>query len=1209
MRQSKETYHKRRRNINKYRAIKQTKLRDRESVGNIITKKVLRCSLLNVDGLNEVSLANIESIAGTQRPDVVFILETKRRAEEEGLDISVPGYSVHETRRSNNAGDRDGGGIAVYTRMSEGILFKQHKPDIAEQDNAFVNSERIWVTVQSQSSKTAICGLYLGCQYGDDRYGNWNDTIYQVVQQEAFALRSQGFRIVYLGDFNGHIGNNPRDGGILGNKLGVNQNGLRLLNFITNTDSVNINAMCKTPGDWSTRVCNGLWTRQRGGYSSIIDFALISREHSNTVVSMLVDDKGNLGGGSDHNWIMLDITDRFVTKKRITNLEVKKDRWNIVEDQDWSAFQTHTSASSCNIGTGGVDRLASDISTSILKALHDTIGLKKTNNVRKPRLLPPPLVQEIRVRDQLERNWKSLNSIHANLGSPLVAAAESLFNVQHAKVAELLVNFRTAKRSSIIQKCSGSSTKARRNFWSHISPNKKQTSNISAIVDPMSGAVKCNIDEIKKGTEEHLIAVFQGSHEMIEPPNNSVPHFEHSYSTVREPVPGALPDHEYSVDPSPSLPSVDSSGTIERDPTTWMNREFSSNEIKSVLKTLKNGKAYGWDQIPNEALKNLPDCMVDKITLLFNKIMSSGRIPKGWNRGRVTLVHKRGPREILGNYRPITVLVSLSALYSKVLNERLIMVTETHKLLGEIQNGFRKGRCAADNNFVLDTILWKSRAKGKPVHMSFIDITKAYDTVNRDILWKKLSSLGITGDFLRSLQALYSNDSVDCVVNGLTTRPVFLRRGLRQGCALSPLLFALYIMDVGNDINISELGFKVGNVCVSGLLFADDLVLVAKSASGLKSLLSLVKKGFDKLKLTISTEKSQVVSPANEDWNIADDDGFVGLTLDQVDLYKYLGTWTYGSMYKTVVEKQKLCLKTAHKYKSSCIHVSRLGPDVVDVVLCTWSNVAIPAILTGCEMIPFCETRIIEIERIQAQIAKFALGLSSTSPNICAQTELGLKPFRQLLYDRQLKFYFRALYIGKERWVHQALLEHLSGTWASPYLSYISNIRGMMKIYSPVPAPSALKTLTAEYFLAKTNLQLASYKWLLPITKLQRSYYVSENEMSTVISEFKLDCPGLGAKQPRLGYERKPICPVCPFQAPNSGIHMLLQFSSVSTLRNKSGIQSFLTQCLLKDLTLEECYSHFVNGLDSNGNPLSVKDYLERGMCMRDMRDAWLNKW
>ena len=274
--------------------------------------------------------------------------------------------------------------------------------------------------------------------------------------------------------------------------------------------------------------------------------------------------------------------------------------------------------------------------------------------------------------------------------------------------------------------------------------------------------------------------------------------------------------------------------------------------------------------------------------------------------------------------------------------------------------------------------------------MSFIDISKAYDSVNREILWKKLSSLGFSGDFLASLKALYTNDSVDCEVNGLTTRPVFLRRGLRQGCALTPLLFALDIMDVGNDINLSKLGFQIGKVLVSGLLFADDLVLVARSAAGLKSLLSLVKSGFDQLKLSINVEKSQVISPSAEDaWDITNDDGLVVMTLEQVELYKYLGTWTYNTMYRTIVEKQKLCVQTAHKYKSSCIHVSRMGPDVVDVVLCTWLNVAIPAILTGCEMIPFCETRIYEIERIESQIAKFALGVPVSCPNICAQTELG----------------------------------------------------------------------------------------------------------------------------------------------------------------------------------------------------------------------------
>ena len=179
-----------RRRVNQYRS-KRAKLKQNDET--VHTKRVLRCSLLNVNGLSESSLANVGDVVRTQKSDVVFLLETKRRVEETAIDISVPGYYVFESRRSNNAGDREGGGIAVYTKLGDGIIFKQHKPDIP-----FVNSERMWITVESQSSKTAICGLYLGCQYSDDRHGTWNEAIYETIQSEALTLRSKGYRVVYL---------------------------------------------------------------------------------------------------------------------------------------------------------------------------------------------------------------------------------------------------------------------------------------------------------------------------------------------------------------------------------------------------------------------------------------------------------------------------------------------------------------------------------------------------------------------------------------------------------------------------------------------------------------------------------------------------------------------------------------------------------------------------------------------------------------------------------------------------------------------------------------------------------------------------------------------------------------------------------------------------------------------------------------------------
>jgi hypothetical protein len=81
------------------------------------------------------------------------------------------------------------------------------------------------------------------------------------------------------------------------------------------------------------------------------------------------------------------------------------------------------------------------------------------------------------------------------------------------------------------------------------------------------------------------------------------------------------------------------------------------------------------------------------------------------------------------NYRPLTVLNSVAGLYTKLLNARLVQVVETHGLLGQIQNGFRKGRSGADSGFILNTVLWKSSALRKKPHLAFLDLQKQSGTI------------------------------------------------------------------------------------------------------------------------------------------------------------------------------------------------------------------------------------------------------------------------------------------------------------------------------------------------------------------------------------------------------------------------------------------------------------------------------------------------
>ena len=203
---------------------------------------------------------------------------------------------------------------------------------------------------------------------------------------------------------------------------------------------------------------------------------------------------------------------------------------------------------------------------------------------------------------------------------------------------------------------------------------------------------------------------------------------------------------------------------------------------------------------------------------------------------------------------------------------------------------------------------------------------------------------------------------------------------------------------MGEDIAMSTFGINIGGMIISGLLLADDLVMISHTAPGLKSLLCLVQRHCDVLRMKISEPKSQIISPSDEVWTLLNDNGEVTITLKAVIQYKYLGLQTFGSMYKTGQEKQKMSIVTAHRYKGACIKMTRMGPDTVALASSCWSQMAIPSILHGTESVPFTDTTIDEIERTQSQLAKFLLGLSISSQNICAQETLGWQMFRHRLY-------------------------------------------------------------------------------------------------------------------------------------------------------------------------------------------------------------------
>ena len=348
-----------------------------------------------------------------------------------------------------------------------------------------------------------------------------------------------------------------------------------------------------------------------------------------------------------------------------------------------------------------------------------------------------------------------------------------------------------------------------------------------------------------------------------------------------------------------------------------------------------------------------------------------------------------------------------------------------------------------------------------------------------------------------------------------------------------------------------------------------------------------------------------------DEWRVLDLDGTPVVTLQQVMFYKYLGLRTFGSMFKTGVEKQKVAVETAAKYKGATMKISKTGPDVVEVTSACWLQVALPSILFGCETVPFCETNIMTLERIQSSVAKYALGLPRYSPNVVAQTELGWQRVRHRLYGRQLSFYTRVMNLPATRWVHQAMLDHQSGVWHSNYLHYILRIRSEVGMLEFVPNKKVIQVHLEGHFLGVTNDVVT--RLAQPALRPQRFWpmarYVCETEDASFIARVKFACAGLGNKAPRAGMVRRRHCPLCsPTQSEISEWHVVAVCKGVGDVRRDTGVAGMLALYRLEGLEEEDAYYHYVGGLDSKGGKVSKGDYLARGGAMGEVIVAWLKR-
>ena len=196
----------------------------------------------------------------------------------------------------------------------------------------------------------------------------------------------------------------------------------------------------------------------------------------------------------------------------------------------------------------------------------------------------------------------------------------------------------------------------------------------------------------------------------------------------------------------------------------------TADEMLKLVRTLKNNKSSGNDQVLNEFLKYSPPKIIDMIVRLFYVILDTGIFPEQWSVGIIKPLYKNtGARDNPNNYRGITILSCLGKLFSNFFNSRLTRFVEVNQIIGSEQAGFRSGFSTTYHMFALKSLIDIYSSKRKRLYCCYIDYSKAFDTISRSELWSKLIKCNVSGKIFRVVYNMYKSAKSCVAINDLLT--------------------------------------------------------------------------------------------------------------------------------------------------------------------------------------------------------------------------------------------------------------------------------------------------------------------------------------------------------------------------------------------------------------------------------------------------------